>query len=122
MKTENITLDFSKNCNLILSIEALSAIDLGFKKLVETRRYNLDISKLSTPFGLCVLLGDTSSGDISILTITSSVHDSIDLSYYELDQNNTDYVKLKKSADYVSPENFLEQLHILITCENTIVS
>lgn len=123
MHANIITTDFETNCKLVLTETIINSINEAVDILSNEFDYAIDVSRLSNPSGIILMLANPSNNyTISILSITSSIDESINLVYYEVDKTNIDTLTVRRSADYVSSENFLEQVIILMNCENTIVS
>ena len=123
MNANIITTDFETNCKLVLTETIINSINEAVDILSNEFDYVIDVSRLSNPYGIVLMLANPSNNyTISILSITSSIDESIDLVYYEVYKTNLDTLTVRRSANYVSSENFLEQVIILMNCENTIVS
>ena len=123
MHTNIITTDFATNCKLVLTETIINSINEAVDILSNEFDYVIDVARLSNQYGIVLMLANPSNNyPVSILSITSSIDESIDLVYYEVDKTNLDTLTLRRTADYVSSENFLEQVIILMNCENTIVS
>lgn len=116
-----ITTDFETNCNLILHDNIINSIEAAAYILSNEFKYEVGISNLSNIYGIILMLADSSTNyTVSILSVTSSIDESINLVYYEVDKTNIDTLTVRRSADYVSPENLLEQVFILMNCETTL--